>query len=171
MLVEKIIGHLEDFSLDELKIDKVLLAHYELIKPHQKLKSQGGMELAVSLPHGVQLFCGAVLYRDEKKLVVVDLIPEDVLEIRPKGNLEWGKVAFNIGNMHQPAYLFDDCILIPYDGIMERLIKNLGAEYKRTNRKLNGIRANVTLQSNEHNHSHGHSHSHSHEHSHHHSQE
>lgn len=176
MVVEKIIDKLEDFNNEKLKIDKVLLAHYELIKPHQLLKSQDGIEIAVSLPQGENLFPGAVLYKDEERIIAIDLIPEDVLEIRPKGNLQWGRAGFNIGNMHHPAYLLEDCILIPYDSVMERMIENLGVEYKRVNRKLEGMRANITLKSSgssdhhhDHSHPHDHSHSHNNNHSHDHS--
>lgn len=163
MIIETILGNLEEMNTEELKIDRVLLDHYDMTKPHQKLKSEGGAVVAVSLPHGQQLFCGAVLYKDMERIIAVDLLPEDVLEIHPKGNLQWGKTAFNIGNMHHPAYLHEDCIVIPYDGIIETMLKGIGVEYKRCNRKLDGERANHVIG--------GHSHHHNHNHSHHHEQE
>lgn len=167
ILVEKILGRFEDFDVDELEIDRVSMVHYELVKPHQRIKSQKGKDLAISLSQGEQLFYGAVLYEDGQQIIVVDLVPEEVLEIHPRGNIQWAQVAFNIGNMHQPAYLQEDCILIPYDNVMERLVRALNVGYKKCQRKLTGLRANITVGSeHSHGHSHEHAHGHSHEHSH-----
>lgn len=170
MIVEKILGSLRDFEAENLRVDKVLLDHFDMAKPHQRLKSEEGTIVAVSLPRSEHLFCGAVLYKDEEKLIAVDLMPEDVLEIRPEGNLQWAKTAFNIGNMHHPAYLKEDCILIPYDGILENLLKGIGVSYSRCRKKLEGERANYVVGGHSHSH-HSHDHSHSHERRSHHGQE
>ena len=106
------------------------------------------------------MFCGAILHKDDERIVVVDLVPEDALEIFPKGNLQWAKTAFNIGNMHHPAYLHEDHIIIPYDPIVESLMKGIGVEYVRCQKKLTGEKAGIVVGG------HGHSHSHSHDHSH-----
>lgn len=164
MIVEKILGKLQDFEGENLKIDKVLLDHYDMEKPHQKLKSQGGSTVAVSLEHGEHLFCGAVLYKDEEKLIAVDLLPEDVLEIHPRDHMQWARISFNIGNMHHPAYLSEDCIVTPYDAVLEAMLKKAGADYRRCERQLTGVRANYGAGGHHHHHSHGegvpHSHSH-----------
>ena len=138
MIVEKIIGDARDFQGEDLKIDKVYLDYLGMGKPHQKLTAESGEKIAISLDHGEHLFCGAVLYKDSERMIVVDMLPEDVLEIRPEGNRQWAKTAFNIGNMHHPAYLYDDCIRIPYDGILENLMKSIGVAYTRCERKLDG---------------------------------
>ena len=114
MIVEKIIGDARDFQGEDLKIDKVYLDYLGMGKPHQKLTAESGEKIAISLDHGEHLFCGAVLYKDSERMIVVDMLPEDVLEIRPEGNRQWAKTAFNIGNMHHPAYLYDDCIPVSY---------------------------------------------------------
>lgn len=162
MIIEKTAGNLNDLAIGNRRIDPVLMDHYDLTKPHQRVKSQGGMDLAISLPRGEHLFAGAVLYQDEKKVVVVELLPEDVLEIRPAGTLEWGKAAFNIGNMHHPAYLLEDCILVPYDAIIERLMTSMEISCQRCNRKLEGQRANHVHGGHTHSHTHG-EHTHTHE--------
>ena len=145
MIVEKIIGDARDFQGEDLKIDKVYLDYLGMGKPHQKLTAESGEKIAISLDHGEHLFCGAVLYKDSERMIVVDMLPEDVLEIRPEGNRQWAKTAFNIGNMHHPAYLYDDCIRIPYDGILENLMKSIGVAYTRCERKLDGEKAAQTV--------------------------
>lgn len=162
MIIEKIIGRVQDFEAENLRIEKVTLDHYDMGKPHQKLTTESGEKIAVSLPHGENLFCGAVLYKDDERMIVVDLRPEDVLEIRPEGNKQWAKTAFNIGNMHHPAYIYDDRIVIPYDVILENLLKTIGVAYIRCERKLDGERANQVVGGHDHHHSHDHDHGHHH---------
>ncbi|MGN0703155.1 MAG: urease accessory protein UreE [Lentihominibacter sp.] len=161
MIIEKVIGKIEDFDVEDLSIDRVMLDHYDMDKPHQKLRSESGETVAVSLPHGEKLFGGAVLYKDDNKMIAVDLVEEDAIEIRPSGNLQWAKAAYNIGNMHQQAYLNDDCIVVPYDAVLENMLKGIGVEYIRCRRKLTGEKANHVVGS--HGHSHGHPHHHTHE--------
>lgn len=163
-IIEKILGNIREVETTGLVIDKVLLDHYDMAKPHQKLRTESGDVIAVSLEGDEKLYNGAVIYKDDHKVIVTELLPEDVLEIRPQGNLQWAKTAFNIGNMHHPAYLHEDCIVIPYDAIIETLIKRIGVEYKRCERQLTGMRANHVVGG--HNHSHSHSHGHEHTHSH-----
>lgn len=158
MIVEKILGNIRDFETEKVRVEKVRIDHLDMSRPHQKLKSEEGTVVAISLPHGEKLFCGAVLYKDDERLIAVDLIPEDVLEIRPKGNLQWAKTAFNIGNMHHPAYLYEDCIRIPYDSILEKLLMGIGVAYERCQRKLDGERANHVIAGHEHHHHHHHYH-------------
>jgi len=141
IIIEKLVGKLQDFETEGLKVDRVLLDHYDMAKPHQKLTTESGEKIAVSLPYGESMFAGAVLYEDGKNIIYADLIPEDVLVIRPEGNMQWAKAAFNVGNMHHPAYIHEDCIVVPYDAIIENLIKGIGVDYERCKRKLDGQRA------------------------------
>ena len=160
MLIEKIIGRLDDTEIASRAVDLVILDHLDLTRPHQKVMTQSGKSLAVSLSHGEQLFQGAVLHTDEKEIIAVDLAEEDVFEIRPNGNIEWARVGFNIGNMHQAAYVSETDICIPYDPVIEKMLRSLNVEYSRRTRKLDGIRANASLSSAGHGHSHGHDHDH-----------
>ena len=79
MIIDRIIGKLSDYENSGLRVDRVMLDHYDMAKPHQKLRSQDGTVIGLSLDHGEHLFCGAVIYADDEKLIVADLIPEDVL--------------------------------------------------------------------------------------------
>ena len=164
MMVEKILGSAEDFDLSALETDRVLFDHETLQKGHQRVKTESGRELRISLEHGAALFCGAVLYKDGKLAVVADMIPEDAIKISPRNNIEWAKAAFNIGNMHSFAYIYEDCMLIPYDETLLRLIEALDMPWERCMRKLDGMRAGVSVRGGRHSYSHSHNHGNSHSH-------
>ncbi len=158
MIIEKILGNLGNNIKTEKSVDKVVLDHFDMAKPHQKLKTVGGKVFGLSLPKGEVLSSGDIIFEDANEMVVIDMAEEDIIEIRPKDNMEWGRAAFNIGNMHQSAYIYDNCIRIPYDYVMESLLNNLGVEIERITGKLDGVKANVSIK--EHGHGGGHSHSH-----------
>jgi urease accessory protein len=143
IIIDKVLGHLSELQVGNRKLDLVLLQHEQLEKPHQKVTSADGLTMGISLEEGNKLFGGAVLWLNDEKVVVVELANEDLLEVIPSGNMEWGKVAYNIGNLHQPAYLYEDCIRIPYEESLERMLLRLGVAYTRKTAKLDGHRANI----------------------------
>lgn len=149
MIIEKILGNIDEFDEGGRSIDMALLTHEELNKTHQKIFTQNGTELYISLERGAKISCGAVLYEDEEQIIVVDMQIEKVFEIKPKSSQEWAIAAFNIGNMHQNAFIYPDCIRVPYDYVLENMISSLNIPYEIAERKLDGIRPNV---------SHGHHH-------------
>lgn len=152
MIVEKIIGNLRERDKESRTIDPVFMDHYDMTRPHQKVRSESGEAIAISLEQGESLAPGDVLYEDEERVIAVELLPEDVLRIMPRGNIQWARAAFNIGNMHQAAYLHEDCILVAYDAILEGIIEKLGISFERITCPLDGIRANA---SQSHHHHHG----------------
>lgn len=157
MLIEKILGSIQDYNLKDYKTDSIILKHDELAKPHQKTKTKSGRDVAISLPLGERLYSGAVLYDQDGLLISIVMANEELLEIYPKDNFEWAKSAFNIGNMHHPAFLKENSIVTPYDPSIERIFKTLDISYKKTIGKLEGISANVN-QTLAHAHSHHHEH-------------
>lgn len=151
IVVTKILGHRHPDDVLSREVDPVPMTHDQLQKPHQKVITEGGRRLGISLEGEEILFDGAILWQDDHVTVSITLQEEDVLEVRPFGNEEWAKVAFNIGNMHQAAYLYPTFIRIPYDCVVERMLVSLGAPVVRKMAKLDGERANAPA---------GHSHTH-----------
>lgn len=157
IIIDKVLGQYHSDEAGNHILDPVLMTHDQLLKPHQKVTTVGGRQLGISLDEPEKLFDGAILWQDEEMVVAINLVEEDVLEIRPFGNEEWARVAFNIGNMHHSAYLYPTYLRVPYDAIVERMLANLGAPVVRKMAKLDGERANAPA-------SHGHLHTHHHSH-------
>jgi len=158
MIIEKITCNLSGTDPGSRSIDWVMLSHEEMMKPHQKVTTEKGKRIGISLPQGEHLHNGDILYMDDEEIIAVGLMEEDVIEIRPKNSLEWAKAAYNIGNMHHKAYLYSTCIRVPYDHVLERMLASLGVEYSKEKRKLDGIPANVPAAGGHHRHAHHHEH-------------
>lgn len=168
MIVERIIARIDEIFPSEKRLVRVTMDRETMAKPHQKTVTEEGESVGISLPQGENLFPGAVIYEDDERIVYVDLVEEDGLVIYPKGSMQWARAAYNIGNMHQPAYIREDRIVAPYDEILASLMTKLDISWERMDCVIDGTRASVQA-GHGHGHEHGHSHSHSHEHAHSHS--
>ncbi len=158
MIIEHLLGKLDDFQTEGKAVEKVLLDRDGLSRPHQKVKTLEGETFALSLPHGEHLFPGAVIYEDEKRIVAIELAAEDALAILPKTQMEWTRAAYNTGNMHAPAYIQETCILSPYDAILESVMQRLGIACERRHCPIDGVRAAAAQAPGHHHHHHGHGH-------------
>lgn len=143
LIVESVIGQLPDWNVGERRVETIVMSHEELQKPHQKVTTKEGTELGISLSNGMHLHHGDVLFQEDARVIAVELEEEAVYEIRPTNSREWAKAAFNIGNMHQKAYLYEDCIRVPYDAVLKRLLEQLNIPYSIEHRRLDGELANV----------------------------
>ena len=164
MIIEKVLGNITEYETGGRASEKIVMDREQLAKPHQKVKSETGEVYAISLEHGEGLKAGDVVFADEKRVVFIELMPEDALVIYPEGQLQWARAAYNIGNMHQGAYIKEDCIVSPYDAILEGLMGKLGVRCERAMCRLDGVRANAAQGHHHHHHS---DHHHAHEHHHH----
>ena len=170
MIIESILGNITEYAVGDRRLEKVVLDRDGLSKPHQKLKTQSGESFGLSLPHGAALSPGDVIFADEDRVIAVELAPEDALVIRPEGQMQWARAAYNIGNMHQRAFIQEDCIITPYDAILQSIMQKLHVPCERTVCPIDGVRANVSQsEGHHHHHHHDHDHDHSHEHAHDHS--
>lgn len=163
MIVERIIGKKDEMSVSGRKSVRVLMDRETMAKPHQKAVTEEGETVGISLPQGENLFPGAVIYEDDERIVYVDLEEEDGLVIYPEDSMQWARAAYNIGNMHQSAYIRQDRIIVPYDEILASLMTKLGIAWERRMCAIDGTRAAVQAG---HGHHHEHAHTHGGEHAH-----
>ncbi len=88
---------MNDFSNTKKHLDKILISSELLLKRVQKLYSESGFEIGVSLDSGETLKNGDILYEDENRIVYIEVLPEEVIVITPKSIKEMGIIAHNLG--------------------------------------------------------------------------
>jgi urease accessory protein len=103
------------------KIERILLASGELAKHRQRVKTDAGREVGISLPHGVTLKDGDVLHLDDSVAIVVQQAEEELLRIRPRTPEEFGFMGYQIGNLHRAAMIDPHGIAVLYDKAIEAL--------------------------------------------------
>ncbi|MBC9932319.1 urease accessory protein UreE [Chitinophaga qingshengii] len=145
MIIDKIIGNTNTLSLEGRTIDPLLLEWFETTKRIQRKHTQQGMEIAIRfLKEGQRLRIGDILYMDDNRAVVVDIIPSDAIVVTPRSLLEMGSVCYEIGNKHLPVFIQDDQVLMPFEEPIFRWLQAGGYDTVKAHTKLtNLLNANV----------------------------
>ncbi len=128
ILVEKTLGNLRDPAWQErarhARVDLLVLEQWDAPKSRLRKTSEGGVELAISLPRSEHLHDGDVLHYDEasKVIVAARIALKDVLVIELEG-LEaltpneilrtCFELGHGIGNQHWPAVIKGSTVYIP----------------------------------------------------------
>lgn len=134
MIVNKILGNLNNFDLKDKKVDFANISNDDRVKKVLRVKSNNGVEIGINVED--ELKDGDILAILEDSVVVVKILPTDVLEISPKNLKEMGIIAHNIGNRHTPAIFEENLMIIEPDSLIEEFLKNQNVDFKKTKRVL-----------------------------------
>lgn len=164
MICKEVIGNVDSYPIGNKTKDVLNLEWHETTKRIMRKKSEAGQEVVIKfLREGIRLKEGDILYEDADKVVVVNILPCDVIQVTPRSIYEMGTVCYEIGNKHLPLFIQDDSVLIPYEKPLEHLLIAAGYDVTKAHCKLlNMLKATAEP------HDHGDSHSHSHNHGDHH---
>jgi urease accessory protein len=110
--------------------DSVRLRSDDRFRRRKRYVSQGGRAFLLDLPaprllrdgDGLVLFSGAV--------IAVEAEDEDLLEVASDDAAELARLAWHLGNRHAPVELAPGRLRLRDDGVMRRLLENLGLEYR-----------------------------------------
>ncbi|MEH7179219.1 urease accessory protein UreE [Neobacillus vireti] len=139
MLIERVetnIEHMEKEEIIRRHIEKVYLESDHLVKRIQRVTSDHGREIGIRLKGPRDLVAGDVLYMDDKNMIVIDVVADDLLVITPRSIKEMGTIAHQLGNRHLPAQFEDDSMMVQYDYLVEELLNELEIPYQREKRKV-----------------------------------
>ncbi len=134
MIVNKILGNLDNFDLKDKKVDFANISNDDRVKKVLRVKSDNGVEIGINVEDEIKY--GDILAILDDSVVAVKILPTDVLEISPKNLKEMGIIAHNIGNRHTPAIFEEDLMIIEPDSLIEEFLKNQNVDFKKTKRVL-----------------------------------
>ena len=139
MIVERIEANIESMEKEDIirrHIEKVYLESALLMKRIQRVKTDHGREIGIRLKEPRDLVAGDVLYMDDRNMIVIDVVADDLLVISPRSLHEMGTIAHQLGNRHLPAQFENNEMMVQYDYLVEDLLKELHIPYTRDNRKV-----------------------------------
>lgn len=90
-------------------------------------ESTDSIEFLLDLPQARLLRHGDGLVLDDGRIVEVRAAPETLLEIRGRDSRHLLALAWQIGNRHLAAQIFEDRILIRKDHVIVSMLEGLGA--------------------------------------------
>lgn len=130
MLCEKILGKITDEPFKSLAIDYVDIEWYEAFKKLHKKTTHSGEEIGIRLDNEVLtkgLNEGDVLYADDKKAVVVNIPPCEVIVADVPDDSLIPKVCYEIGNRHATLFCGDNArqFITPYNQPMLEMLQKI----------------------------------------------
>lgn len=146
MIINETAGSIKQFDTANRTIDFLEIEWYEATKRIQRKKTKSGQEIAIKfLKEGQRLKQDDVLYADDHKLIVVDIIPCDAIVVKPNSLLEMGSVCYEIGNKHLPMFIQDDEVLLPFEEPIFKWLSARGYNTEKIFTRLTNI-VNSTVQ-------------------------
>jgi urease accessory protein len=137
MLIQQKLGHIDTITPGNRIIDWLPLEWYETGKRILRKRTRSGQEVALKfLSENPHLTQGDVLYEDARTLIVVEVLPCEVLVIKPATLYEMASVCYEIGNKHLPLFYDDGTVLAPFDAPLFRLLTASGYTVAQQQRKL-----------------------------------
>src|SRR6476659_9414828 len=105
MLIQKKKGNLHTINLNNQCIDWLQLEWYESSKRILRKQTQAGIEVALKfLDKDPMLTQGDILYEDDTTIIAIDILPCEVLVVKPANLFEMASVCYEIGNKHLPLF-------------------------------------------------------------------
>jgi urease accessory protein len=133
--VERTLGKLSDFRLEGRALERLRIPSSAMTRRILRLPSSIG-DLGVVLDGHARLRDGDVLVADERRVIAVEVEPDDVLVAYPGSIGEAVEVAHALGNRHVPLQRDGDAIVVAYADALRALLERLGVRYERTSRVL-----------------------------------
>ena len=123
------IQQIDQEEIDRRHKEKVYLESDDLMKRIQRVTTDHGKELGIRLKEARQLVAGDVLFMDDTDMIIIDVLTDDLLVIRPRSIMEMGVLAHQLGNRHLPAQFEGEEMLVQYDYLVAELLDQLQIPY------------------------------------------
>jgi urease accessory protein len=136
MIIENILGNIATIEKKAPHIERVYVESDALVKRIQRVVTDHGKEIGIRLKENKDLVDGDILYMDERNMIVIQVLADDILTICPTSIQQMGEIAHQLGNRHLPAQFEGNEMLVQYDYLVEDLLKQLDIPYRREERKV-----------------------------------
>lgn len=139
MIIDKIVGNINELDEKEIEkyhMEKVYIESANLTKRVQRLKTDHDREIGIRLRESKDLQAGDILFKDEDNMIIVEIVSDDLLVIKPRSINEMGNIAHQLGNRHLPAQFEGDYMLVQYDYLVEELLEKMEVPFVREERKV-----------------------------------
>lgn len=145
MIINETLGNISDKPVVGKSIDYLDLEWFESTKRIQRKKTREGEDVAIKfLREGQRLREGDILFEDDEKLIVINILETEAIVISPDSMLEMGTVCYEIGNKHIPLFIQENKVLLPFEMPMYRWLEVSGFKpEKQTVKLLNLLKSNV----------------------------
>lgn len=142
MLIENVIGNVNDEKFKNLTVDYVNIEWYNSSKKIHRLKTEAGVKIGIRLSNTAMLrgfLQDDVIFADDEKAVAVNILPCDALVMTVSDVTLLPKFCYEIGNRHAPFFYGDNDneFVTPFDKPIKVLLEKIGVNAEVKSVKIN----------------------------------
>lgn len=104
-----------------------------------KARSRAGEEVRVLLPRGQALRHGDVLFEDDRRAVVINVLPCELIVVRSPSPRLMAALALELGNLHHPTEIGENELAFPEDPQSLAAARRVGLETTRELRRFDPL--------------------------------
>jgi urease accessory protein len=108
-------------------MDRITLSYDERHRRRLRFVAEAGTEFLLDLPRTTVLRSGDGLRLEDGRVILVAAAKEPLLEVTAADPDQLARLAWHIGNRHLPAQIATGRILLREDGVIEDMLRGLGA--------------------------------------------
>ncbi|MCE7042663.1 urease accessory protein UreE [Dyadobacter sp. CY312] len=137
MTVKEKLGNLSDFDLAGRHVDWLPMEWYETRKRILHKRTLSGKEVTLRfLSESPEITQRDILFEDMSQVIAVDIVACDCIIVKPVTIFETASLCYEIGNKHLPLFFENNCLLVPFEAPLFRLLTAQGYPVLRENRRL-----------------------------------
>ncbi|GBQ97002.1 urease accessory protein UreE [Gluconobacter cerinus] len=119
-------------SWPETEASGTFVADYEgRHRRRMMLTLQNGEKIRLELEHARLLQAGEGLRLEDGRIIRVEALPEELMEVTAHSPLQLLQLAWHLGNRHLAAAIAEHRILVRYDHVIADMIHGLGGHVRR----------------------------------------
>ncbi|WP_182356439.1 urease accessory protein UreE [Komagataeibacter europaeus] len=124
------------------------------------LHLRSGTKVLLDLDHARLLHDGDGLRLEDGRIIRVEAMPEDLMEVTAHDPLHLLRLAWHLGNRHLPASIGERRILVRHDHVIADMIRGLGGHVRNVQAPFDPESGAYAGRTGAHGHDHDHSHDH-----------
>lgn len=142
MIIENVIGNLQDVQFKDLTVDYLDIEWYNSCKKIARLKTHSGVDVGIRLSDSAilrGLRQDDVVFTDGSMVIVVDILPCQALVMTVTDIDILPKFCYEIGNRHAPFFYGDTKqeFVTPYDKPIQVMLEKIGITVEVKDVKIN----------------------------------
>ena len=106
-------------------VEIVKLPVTDLDRHRLRARTDGGEEVAITLPRDVHLFDGAVLHIDDTRAIVVRAGEQRWMRLTPSSIADANELGYHVGNFHWRVRFEGNDILVALDGPTDTYVSRI----------------------------------------------
>lgn len=138
MILTEIYRNVDDIpDIESYHIETAMVKSDDLLKSIQRVTTDHGNDYGIRLEDENQVLeAGSAFKIGEKRLLVISVIPDEMIVVKPKNIDEMGVIAHLLGNLHKPVQVKDGTISLLLDKVVVNTLDKRHADYEIKQIKL-----------------------------------